>query len=125
MTEFRISVSKRVPGVALAGALLLFMMSGGASAQTQTQPPPPQPLPPKPAPPAPPPPPEPADPNTGALTFTAGLDAPTKYIFRGINQEPGDSKLTLFPYGDLGIAFYRVRARSRAPRSTSACGMRS
>ena len=27
-------------------------------------------------------------------------------MFRGINQEPGDSKLTLFPYGDLGIAFY-------------------
>ena len=103
MTEFRIRVSKRAPGVALAGALLLFMMSGGASAQTQ--PPPPQPPPPKPAPPAPPPPPEPADPNTGALTFTGGLDVPTKYVFRGIVQE-ADSKLTLFPYGDLGIAFY-------------------
>ena len=102
MTEFRIRVSKRAPGVALAGALLLFMMSGGASAQTQ--PPPPQPPPPKPAPPAPPPPPEPADPNTGALTFTGGLDVPTKYVFRGIVQE-ADSKLTLFPYGDLGIAF--------------------
>ena len=103
MTEFRIRVSKRAPGVALAGALLLFMMSGGASAQTQ--PPPPQPPPPKPAPPAPAPPPEPADPNTGALTFTGGLDVPTKYVFRGIVQE-ADSKLTLFPYGDLGIAFY-------------------
>ena len=30
---------------------------------------------------------------------------PTKYVFRGIVQE-ADSKLTLFPYGDLGIAFY-------------------
>ena len=47
----------------------------------------------------------PPDPNTGALTFTGGLDVPTKYVFRGIVQE-ADSKLTLFPYGDLGIAFY-------------------
>ncbi len=103
MTELSIRVSKRALGVALAGALLLFMMSGGASAQTQTQT---QPPPPKPAlPPPPPPPPEPADPNTGALTFTGGLDVPTKYVFRGIVQE-ADSKLTLFPYGDLGISFY-------------------
>ena len=102
MTELSIRVSKRAPGVALAGALLLFMMSGGASAQTQTQT---QPPPPKPALPPPPPPPEPADPNTGALTFTGGLDVPTKYVFRGIVQE-ADSKLTLFPYGDLGISFY-------------------
>ena len=103
MTEIRIRVSKRAQGVALAGALLLFMMSGGASAQTQ--PPPPQPPPPTPGPPAPPPPPEPADPNSGALTFSGGLDVPTKYIFRGIVQE-ADSKLTLFPYSDLGITFY-------------------
>jgi hypothetical protein len=47
----------------------------------------------------------PADPNPGALTFTGGLDVPSKYIFRGIVQE-ADSKLTLFPYGDLGIAVY-------------------
>jgi hypothetical protein len=47
----------------------------------------------------------PPDPNTGALTFTGGLDVPSKYVFRGIVQE-ADSKLTLFPYGDLGIAFY-------------------
>jgi hypothetical protein len=45
------------------------------------------------------------DPNTGALTFTGALDVPTKYIFRGIVQE-ADSKLTLFPAGDLGISFY-------------------
>ncbi len=101
MTESRIRVSKRAPGVALAGALLLFMMSGGASAQTQTQTQPPPPKPALPPPPPPPPPPEPADPNTGALTFTGGLDVPTKYVFRGLVQE-ADSKLTLFPYGDLG-----------------------
>jgi hypothetical protein len=47
----------------------------------------------------------PPDPNTGALTFTGGIDAPSKYVFRGIVQE-ADSKLTLFPYGDLGIALY-------------------
>jgi hypothetical protein len=46
-----------------------------------------------------------ADPNTGALTFTGGLDVPSKYVFRGIVQE-ADSKLTLFPYGDLGIALF-------------------
>ncbi len=45
------------------------------------------------------------DPNTGALTFTGGLDGASKYLFRGIVQE-ADSKLTLFPYGDLGIALF-------------------
>ena len=39
------------------------------------------------------------------MTFTGGLDVPTKYVFRGLVQE-ADSKLTLFPYGDLGIAFF-------------------
>jgi hypothetical protein len=43
------------------------------------------------------------DPNTGALTFTGGLDAPTVYVFRGLLQE-SDPKVTLWPYGDLGIA---------------------
>jgi hypothetical protein len=46
-----------------------------------------------------------ADPNTGALTFTGGVDVPTKYVFRGLVQE-ADSKLTLFPYGDLGISLF-------------------
>jgi hypothetical protein len=91
----------------LSAAAFTLLLAASVTAQTTPQqPPPPKPAPPAPAPPPPPPPPEPADPNTGALTFTAGLDVPTKYIFRGINQEPGDSKLTLFPYGDLGIAFY-------------------
>jgi hypothetical protein len=49
--------------------------------------------------------PVPADPNNGALTFTSGLDFPTKYLFRGLSQE-SDSKLTLFPYGDLGISLF-------------------
>jgi hypothetical protein len=87
MTELSIRVSERGTRLALAGALLMFLMSGAAAAQT-------------PAPAA-----APPDPNTGALTFTGGLDVPTKYVFRGIVQE-ADSKLTLFPYGDLGISFY-------------------
>jgi hypothetical protein len=45
------------------------------------------------------------DPNPGALTFTGGLDFPTLYFFRGIRQET-DQKLTMWPYGDLGIALY-------------------
>jgi hypothetical protein len=49
--------------------------------------------------------PAPPDPNTGALAFTGGLDFPTKYVFRGIVQE-GDSKLTMFPFGDLGVSLY-------------------
>ena len=43
------------------------------------------------------------DPNPGALTFTGGLDAPTVYVFRGFVQER-DPRITLFPYGDIGIA---------------------
>jgi hypothetical protein len=47
----------------------------------------------------------PPDPNSGALTITSGVDLPTKYVFRGLVQE-ADSKLTLFPYGDLGISLF-------------------
>lgn len=43
------------------------------------------------------------DPNPGAITFTGGFDAPSVYVFRGIVQE-ADPKLTLWPYGDLGLA---------------------
>jgi hypothetical protein len=43
------------------------------------------------------------DPNPGALTFAGGLDVPTLYVFRGIRQEV-DPKITMWPYGDLGIA---------------------
>lgn len=44
-----------------------------------------------------------ADPNPGAITLTAGLDAPTLYYFRGIRQE-SEPRITLWPYGDVGIA---------------------
>jgi len=40
--------------------------------------------------------------NSGALTFTGGLDIPTLYVYRGIVQE-GNPKVTLTPYGDLGV----------------------
>jgi hypothetical protein len=43
-----------------------------------------------------------SSPNTGALTFTGGLDAPSVYVFRGIVQE-ADPGVTLSPYGDIGI----------------------
>ena len=82
MTESRIRVFERGARVALAGAVALGLTTGAAFAQ----------------PPA-------VDPNTGALTFTGGLDVPSKYVFRGIVQE-ADSKLTLFPYGDLGISLF-------------------
>ena len=82
MTESRIRVFERGARLALAGAVALGLTTGAAFAQ----------------PPA-------VDPNTGALTFTGGLDVPSKYVFRGIVQE-ADSKLTLFPYGDLGITLF-------------------
>lgn len=40
--------------------------------------------------------------NTGSIRLTAGADVPSIYYFRGIRQE-ADPKLTLWPYGDLGI----------------------
>ena len=46
-----------------------------------------------------------ADPNPGAMTLTAGIDFPTVYFFRGIRQE-ADPDLTMFPFGDVGIALY-------------------
>ena len=44
----------------------------------------------------------PADPNPGALTFTANFDVPTLYYFRGLRQEV-DPQLTMWPYADLKI----------------------
>jgi hypothetical protein len=92
MSRVDVRVSERAcrtGSAVLAGALLLlFLAAGTARAQT-----------PAPAPASPP------DPNPGALTFTGLFDVPTKYIFRGLSQE-ADSKLTMFPAGDLGIAFY-------------------
>ena len=45
------------------------------------------------------------DPNPGAVTLTTGIDFPSVYFFRGIRQET-DPKLTMFPFGDVGIALY-------------------
>jgi hypothetical protein len=36
---------------------------------------------------------------------TGGLDFPTIYFFRGIRQET-DTELTMWPYGDFGVALY-------------------
>jgi len=44
-----------------------------------------------------------ADPNPGAITLTTGIDFPSVYFFRGIRQE-ADPKLTMFAFGDVGIA---------------------
>ncbi len=44
-----------------------------------------------------------SSPNTGAITFTGGLDTASVYVFRGFVQET-DPAITLFPYGDIGIA---------------------
>jgi len=49
-------------------------------------------------------------PNTGALNLASGVDVPSVYFFRGMRQE-GAPKLTLQPYGTLGIALSdRVKA---------------
>jgi len=45
------------------------------------------------------------DPNPGAITFTGGLDVPSVYFFRGLRQET-DPKLTLWPFGDVGLALF-------------------
>jgi hypothetical protein len=89
MSQLAIRVAEPVSRVrygALAGALVLLLLPASARAQTPAAAAPP-------------------DPNPGALTFTGGIDFPSKYVFRGIVQET-DSGLTMFPYGDLGIAFY-------------------
>ena len=57
-----------------------------------------------------------AGPNSGALTFTGGLDFPTVYVFRGIVRET-DPKLTMFPYGEIGI---RLASGSGAVKSVAA-----
>ena len=48
-------------------------------------------------------PPSDEDVNRGAIRFRGWIDAPTVFVFRGIVQE-ADPKLTLFPYGEIGIA---------------------
>jgi hypothetical protein len=73
----------KAAGVALTVAALALALPQGAAAQTAD------------------------DPNPGAITFTGGLDIlpGTAYVFRGITQE-SDPGLTLWPYGDIGIAAY-------------------
>ncbi len=51
--------------------------------------------------------------NSGAMTFTAGLDLPSAYLFRGFLQEEAP-RLTLWPRGDLGI---RLRSNGAAVTS--------
>ena len=48
-----------------------------------------------------------SDPNPGAVTLTTGVDFPSVYFFRGIRQET-EPKLTMFAFGDVGIAFSRA-----------------
>ena len=74
------SRSSQPTRVACVAALLLAFASGTAGAQA-------------------------ADPNSGAITLTTGIDFPSVYFFRGIRQE-AEPKLTMFPFGDVGIAFY-------------------
>jgi hypothetical protein len=75
------SFSIRFTASALSAALLLTALSGTAAAQTAD------------------------DPNPGAITVTTGIDFPTVYFFRGIRQET-DPELTMFPFGDIGIALF-------------------
>jgi hypothetical protein len=84
MTEISIRVFGRAARVVVVAVAMAVGTAGLASAQTAA--------------PA-------ADPNPGALTFTGGVDFPSKYVFRGLVQE-ADSSLTLFPYGDVGIALF-------------------
>jgi hypothetical protein len=45
-----------------------------------------------------------ADPNTGAITITGGIDFVNAYYFRGIPQDEGTFGSIFWPYADLGIA---------------------
>ena len=81
-TIFRLRVvraAQRLTGWGCAAVASVWLVSGVAYAQSTS------------------------DPNPGALTFTGGLDAPTLYVFRGFVRER-DPRVTLFPYGDIGIA---------------------
>jgi hypothetical protein len=81
-TKNALRVFSRALSVTIAAAAFVCIAAGSATAQESSP-----------------------DPNSGALTFTGGVDVPTKYVFRGLVQE-SDSKLTLFPYGDSGISLF-------------------
>jgi hypothetical protein len=70
----------RLTRLVLAASMLLTLAAGTARAQDD-------------------------DPNPGAITLTTGIDFPSVYFFRGIRQE-ADPSLTMFPYGDVGIALF-------------------
>ena len=46
------------------------------------------------------------DPNPGRITLTGGIDFANAYMFRGIPQDEGDFGSVMWPYADLGIAFF-------------------
>jgi hypothetical protein len=47
----------------------------------------------------------PADPNTGKITLSGGVDFPTQYIFRGIKQE--DSGFIAQPWATVDFSLYK------------------
>jgi hypothetical protein len=70
------------PSIAVGIVAVLAFLPGAAAAQTP-----------------------PTDPNQGALTFSAALDLPSSYFFRGIRQE-GEPKLTLWPAFDAAARIH-------------------
>jgi hypothetical protein len=54
-----------------------------------------------------------ADPNPGSITLTTSIDFPSVYYFRGIRQEI-DPRVTMFPYGDVGIALFSGDGRVKS-----------
>ncbi len=83
------SYVSRFTRIALAGAMALTLAAGTASAQD--------------------------DPNPGAITLTAGIDFPSVYFFRGIRQE-ADPSMTMFAFGDVGIALFSNDQRPERER---------
>ena len=45
-----------------------------------------------------------ADPNSGSLTFTGGIDFLNAYFLRGIPQD--DTGIVMWPHGDIGVALH-------------------
>ena len=45
-----------------------------------------------------------ADPNSGSLTFTGGIDFLNAYFLRGIPQD--DTGVVMWPHGDIGVALH-------------------
>ena len=47
-----------------------------------------------------------ADPNTGSITLSGGIDFLNAYHFRGIPQDEGAFGSVMWPYADLGFALF-------------------